>query len=131
MIHNLWTTDIDNIDIDIDSIDSIEIDIHIDSIDSIDINIDEVSPVKGWQFLQSESHLLQPRAHISEQTKISESIIWKYQSTTKFHLVQIRLVWLQSWTAPFVGRAMPTIWLLCQNLTAALLVVWLQRTLIC
>ena len=108
MIHNLWTTDIDidsidsididididsidsiEIDIDIDSIDSIEIDIHIDSIDSIDINIHEASPVKGWQFLQSESHLLQPRAHISEQTKISKSIIWKYHSTTKFHLVQI------------------------------------------
>ena len=99
MIHNPWKTDIYNIDsIDIDIAD---IDISIYQY----IDIDQASPVKGWQFLQSESHLLQPRAHISEQTKISESIIWKYQSTTKFHLVQIRLVWLQSWTAPFVGMA--------------------------
>ena len=127
MIHNPWKTDIDNIDsIDIDIAD---IDIPIYQY----IDIDQASPVKGWQFFQSESHLLQPRAHISEQTKISKSIIWKYHSTTKFHLVQIRLVWSRSYAVPFEGMAMPTIWLLYQNLTAALLVygsreLWFVRS---
>ena len=53
-------------------IDATNIDIAASDID-IDIDTDEPSPVKDWQLFQSESHLLQARAHVSEQTK---SPIW-------------------------------------------------------
>ena len=45
------------VDVDVD----FDVDVDVD----IDVDIDE--PVKEGQFLQSESHLLQPRSHVSEQ----------------------------------------------------------------
>ena len=49
------------IDIDVD----VDVDFDVDVDVDIDVDIDE--PVKEGQFLQSESHLLQPRSHVSEQ----------------------------------------------------------------
>ena len=80
MIHHPSKTNIDiatDTDIDHDTDIDIATDVNIDTDIDIDIDtdIDELSPVKDWQLLQSESHLLQTRAHVSEQTKFP---IWNY-----------------------------------------------------
>ena len=54
-----FDTDIATAVIDID----VDVDVEVD----IDIDVDIDEPVKEGQFLQSESHLLQPRSHVSEQ----------------------------------------------------------------
>ena len=82
MIHHPSKTNIDiatDTDIDHDTDIDIATDVNIDTDIDIDIDtdIDELSPVKDWQLLQSESHLLQTRAHVSEQTKCP---IWNYHN---------------------------------------------------